>query len=340
MTFSDYLDRIKPQIDERIEFITAAGLVDPDVIPVLLKGKRLRGGLLMLVYESIPHKDDYDNALDLACALELAHSASLIMDDMIDEDDVRRGLPTIHLTHGHKKAMLETIGILSLPYDLASHSGTPYVKMLADTQRLMVSGAIKELFKSPDLPASKLYDMIITHKTGRLFSLAAKWGCMAGIGLGDTSNTPGTIKFGEYGLHCGKAMQIADDITDLYEIIDGKKTSGFGSEILLLNCVGMDGLVKEFIHDLKNRDLDFSKIKKLKTAIHDALVGMQDKEIEKSTSCLGYVLPWDLNPEFKELLISNLNRCLGEYINQEYKELLISAPHDIVQIMMREYIKL
>ena len=322
MTFNDYLAKIKPRIDERIEFITAAGLVDPDVIPVLLKGKRLRGGLLMLVYESMPLKDNYNNALDLACALELAHSASLILDDMIDEDDVRRGLPTIHLTHGHKKAMLETIGILSLPYDLASHSGTPYVKMLADTQRLMVSGAIKELFRSPDMPASKLYDMIITHKTGRLFSLAAKWGWLAG-GFGDTNNTLATIKFGEYGMHCGKAMQIADDITDLYEIMDGKRvphtrgdepTSNFGSEMLLLNCVGMDGLVKEFIRDLKNRDLDFSKIKKLKTTIHDALVCMHDKEIEKSTSCIYEI--FQLHD-----------------VNQETKELLISAPHDIVQMM-------
>ena len=314
MRFQKYLEAIKPKIDERIESITTAGLVDPDVIPLLLKGKRLRGGLLMLMYESTVMKGKYDDALDLACALELAHSASLILDDMIDEDDTRRGLPTLHLTHGHKKAMLETIGILSLPYDLAAHSGTVYVEMLADTQRRMVSGAIKELFSNPKLPASKLYDMIIAHKTGRLFSLAAEWGYMAGTCY---ESTPGSKLAAGYGMHCGKAMQIADDITDLYEIMDGKKLSNFGSEILLLNCVGIDGLAKEFISDLKNGALDFSKVKELKHTIHSTLVGMHDDEIKKATECL--------------------DKISSVYtITDENKERLIAAPIDIVRAMTGE----
>ena len=289
MTFQNYLEFIKPRIDKRIEAITTAGLVDPDVIPLLLKGKRLRGGLLMLMYESTSMHGTYNDALDLACALELAHSASLILDDMIDEDKSRRGLPTLHITHGHKKAMLETIGILSLPYDLAAGAGTKYVKMLADTQRLMVSGAIKELFSSPDLPASKLYDMIIAHKTGRLFALASEWGYMIGTGL---ESTPGAEAANKYGMHCGKAMQIADDITDLYEIMGGDKSSNFGSEILLLSCVGIDGLAKEFRRDLTNKSLDFSKVKELKHTIHNTLTGMHDAEIAKSTTCIDEMVKW------------------------------------------------
>lgn len=315
MAFKDYLDIIKPKIDERIEFIVTAGLVDPSIIPLLLKGKRLRGGLLMLVYESISCGDNYNDALDLACAIELTHSASLILDDMIDEDDERRGLPTFHLTHGHKKTMLETIGILSLPYDLASRSGTPYVSMLADTQRHMVAGTVKELFGNPDMPASKLYDMIITHKTGRLFSMAAKWGCMVAFGLPE--DTPGTGKFGKYGMHCGKAMQITDDITDLYKIMDGERTSNFGSEVMLPPLVGMEGAFKNIMADLKNRKLNLSRIKKPKVAIHDALLGMYSKEIEKATSCIDEISHW-------------------YSINQENKEMLTSAPRDIVQIMKGE----
>ena len=269
----------------------------------------------MLVYESIARSTNYDKTLDLACAIELAHSASLILDDMIDEDDTRRGLPTLHLTHGHKKAMLEAIGVLSLPYDLASHSGTVYVKMLADTQRVMVSGAIKELFSNPKLPASKIYDMIIAHKTGRLFSLAAEWGYMAGSGY---EGTPGATAAAGYGMHCGKAMQIADDITDLYEIMDGKKSSNFGSEILLLSCVGIDGLAKEFIHDLKNGTLDFSKVKELKHTIHNTLVAMHDSEIEKAAGC-----------------VHKISYLLDD-IGSQNKERLIAAPLDIVRAMTGE----
>ena len=310
-TFQNYLEVIKPKIDERIKYIAEDQSVDPDVVPLLLKGKRMRGGLLMLVYESLSQKDEYNKALDLACAVEFAHSASLILDDMIDEDETRRGLPTVHITHGHKKAMLETIGILSLPYKLASSIGTSYTSMLADTQRRMVSGAVKELFENPDLPASKLYDMIITHKTGRLFSLAAKWGGMFSLKLPEESPTP--IKIGEYGLHCGKAMQISDDITDLYKIMDGKKTSNFGSEMLLLSCVGIDGLAKEFVHDLKKRDLDFTKITNLKHTIHNTLVGMHDKEIEES--------------------ISYINEISHLIIKEKNEERLISAPRDIVTLV-------
>jgi len=309
---------VKSRIDERIEII-ATGLVDPDVIPVLLKGNHLRGGLLMLVYESISGKDNCHEALDLASAIEIAHSANLIMDNMIDEDDIRSGLPTIQLTPGHKKAMLETIGTLSLPYSLAARTGSPYVSMLADTQRSMASGAIKELFRDPDLPASKLYDIRITHKTGQLFSLAAKWGCMAAFGSQAQQST-GTIGFGNYGMHCGKALQVAADITDLYETLDGIKKRGSDSDILLLNCVGMDGLVKEFVHDLRDRAVDFhkfNKLRNLKAAVHDTLVGMCDTEIERSTSCIDEISDW-----YK--------------INPENKERLITAPHDIIRIVTGE----
>lgn len=314
MTFKDYLDIIKPTIDERIESIATAGLVDPDVIPLLLKGKRLRGGLLMLVYESISHGDNSNDALDLACAIELTHSAALILDDMIDEDDERRGLPTFHLTHGHKKTMLETVGILSLPYDLASRAGTPYVSMLADTQRHMVSGAVHELFRNPDMPASKIYDMIITQKTGRLFSMAAKWGCMVAFGLPE--GTPGIDKFGKYGMHCGKAMQIADDITDLFKIMDGERTSNFGSEIMLPPLVGMEATFKNIMSDLKNKEFTLSSIKKPKDAIKDALLGMHNMEIKEATLCIGEMSHW-------------------YNVSSENKELLITAPRDIVKLMTR-----
>ena len=51
-TFQEYLNKIKPQVDERIGELTREKLKDPDVIPMLLKGKRLRAGLLLLVFDS------------------------------------------------------------------------------------------------------------------------------------------------------------------------------------------------------------------------------------------------------------------------------------------------
>lgn len=301
-TFTEYLDKIRPEVNEHIKAIAEAKLKDLDVIPVLLKGKRLRAGLLMLMFDSISAISDKSDpllfqlfrqivtaadrnkALDLACAIELAHSASLILDDMLDKDTERRGLPTIHLKRGHKQAMLDSVGVLSIPYDIIAKYGSNYVEMLADTQRSMVSGVIRELFHKPDLPALKLYDAVITQKTGRLFELATWWGCMAA----DEQKVVRYQLFSDYGLHCGKAMQIADDIADLNKIIEGKKTGGFGSEMLLLKCMTADRLVKEFIKDVKNRSLQPSKLKEFMTnsGVNKTLNDLLQKEIDEARWCV------------------------------------------------------
>lgn len=322
-TFKDYLNEIKPQVDERIGEIATAKLKDPDIIPMLLKGKRLRAGLLLLVFDSI--SDNPQNrkaALDLACAVELAHSASLILDDMLDEDTERRGLPTIHLSKGHKRAMLDTIGVLSIPYDIASPHGNIFVESLAQTQRGMVRGVVKELFSNPGLPASKLYEAVISQKTGRLFSLSTLWGFMATkcidcskldkfCGIKDDM-----VSFFNYGLHCGNAMQTADDIADLQIVVDGKKKSGFGSEMILIRCVNVDRLVREFFADVSNRSVDLKKVKELwgRENVQKTLKEILGKEILEARNT-----------------ITNLN-CQ----NSDRKEMLLSAPVEISDMMINE----
>ncbi|MFZ3168606.1 MAG: polyprenyl synthetase family protein [Candidatus Methanoperedens sp.] len=118
-TFQEYLDKKRQEINSHIKLIVEDKISDPDVILALLKGKRMRARLLLLVFDAVPDRGkDISRALDLACAIELAHSASLILDDMLDEDKERRGQPAAHLTRGHKRAILDVIDILSLPYDI------------------------------------------------------------------------------------------------------------------------------------------------------------------------------------------------------------------------------
>ncbi len=239
-TFREYLGKVKPEVDARIGEIVEGSVYDPDTVRMLLRGKRLRSGLMLLTFDSFRgNRDRRGEALDLACALELAHSSSLMLDDMLDEDGERRGLPTIHLTKGYKRAMLEIIGLLSLPYGIASKHGGSFVGQLSETHRRMVNGVVGELSEETGLPA-EAYDAIVTNKTGRLFGLAAVWGCSLSLGRdpGDPSligSLTGDLQ--AYGLQCGKILQIADDILDLQRITEGRKASGFGSEILLLKCV-------------------------------------------------------------------------------------------------------
>ncbi len=321
-TFQEYLEKIKPQVDARIDEITREKLKDPDVIPMLLKGKRLRAGLLLLVFDSFAEKTNRDAALDLACAVELAHSASLILDDMLDEDTERRGLPTVHLKKGHKMAMLNTIGVLSLPYDLAAPYGDKFVGSLAQTQRSMVKGVVRELFSNPDLPATKLYDAVISQKTGRLFSLATLWGFMAAKCIGCSALDQfcayknEMIAFANYGIHCGNAMQTADDMWDLQKAVDGKKKIGFGSEFILLRCVNVDRLIKEAFTDILNKSMDLSKIKQFWTneGVQITLREILDKEILEARMTITFTKIPDL----------------------ECEELLLSAPSEIADMMLGE----
>ena len=306
--FADFLDEVRPTINDHMQGILNESGMGEDVIKMLMKGKRLRAGLLCAVFHASKNMNKggvfegklSTDVLDLACAVELAHAASLIVDDMIDEDETRRGEKTRHLTKGYKTAMLESIGLLAIPYDLAGNHGKFYVKSLSKTQKNMVLGAIKELFSSPDLPASKLHDMIITQKTGRLFALAAQWGSIAAGYLPDGDSVKA---FTKVGLHCGKAMQIADDIVDLNEIAAGGKKSGFGSEVLLLNCIGIDGLIKEFVTDFNRCDLDFSKISRSRVAIRTALHDKSFMAVKTAVKCLGKLHEETIvDAEGKELL--------------------------------------
>jgi len=312
--FGDYLKRIKPSVDERIEEFATKKLRDDHLVDLLVRGKRLRAGLLLMVNEAAWNGRS-PKALDLACAIELAHSASLIIDDMLDEDELRRGLPTVHMTEGHKRAMLDTVGVLSLPYDIVGPHGDFFVQSLAETQRGMVTGVLKELLQlRPELPASKLYDTIIVQKTARPFGLAASWGYAAGANGSRRSGF--ARRWREYGIRVGKAMQIADDIADLKAVMLDGRRAGVGSELLLLRCVTAEQLAKELFSDLKKLDLHIEKARDLWSG-HGAQKSLARKLANE---------------------ISAAERCVDEIAvrDRDLARLLRAAPGEIAQMMLDE----
>jgi geranylgeranyl diphosphate synthase type II len=314
-SFQDYLDQVKPIVDARICEVASRKLKDDYLVRLLMRGKRLRAGLLSLVFESTSGKS-LNGTVDLACAVELAHSASLIIDDMLDEDETRRGMPTVHVTEGQKRAMLDTVGILSLPYDLVVPYGERFVQSLAETQRGMASGVLKEILHDPELPASKIYDLIIKQKTGKPFGLAASWGYLAGIN-GKKNGANGDLrKWTAYGMHVGKGMQIADDIADLDKVMRTRKKTGAGSELLLLRCVTAERLAKELFSDIRRMTLHFEKARELwsREGVQESLRLKLQKEITAAQeTILDLRLPQSAN-----------------------KDLLIAAPNEIAQIMLAE----
>lgn len=149
ISFQAYLEGVKPRIDARIIHYTAKGSMESpfhhNFETTLRHGKRMRAGLLMLIQETFGRETGREMALDLASAVEIAHAASLIVDDMLDDDNTRHGMPALHLSTGHKIAILGTLGLLSYPYEIVSRYGEECVLFLARTNRAMVHGATMEL---------------------------------------------------------------------------------------------------------------------------------------------------------------------------------------------------
>ena len=192
---------------------------------------------------------------------------------------MRRGKPSLYTLKGFSMAFLEIISGLSVPYSLISKYGQEYIDAIATTQREMCSGVTHEIMK--DLPASTLYNIIISRKTGSLFSLAARFGAMA-AGAPDKDIKMMT----EFGLRLGNTYQIQDDIKDMLNIAIGLKTADpiTGTEFMLLKCLQVDDLTKQLIEDINTGDIETAKAKSLlhKTGIVNALVKKRDEEKAKT----------------------------------------------------------
>jgi geranylgeranyl diphosphate synthase type II len=284
--FGAYLRRVAPQINERIALHLASfgqiGGVEPDVGTMLLGGKRLRGAFAMLAFDILSTDTGMrEVALDLASAVEVAHSASLILDDILDGDESRRGSPALHVTNGEKRALLKMVGVVSLPYAIASRRGTAYVGLLAETHRRMVNGVLSEA-SPPVIPPRKLYERIITLKTGELFGLAARFGGMA------AGADPGIVEdLARYGLWTGKAMQIADDTVDLRRALTGRTKVLVGSEMILLRCLlrpegghSDEGMFESSLRSLQDGDITDAGRGHLEVRLKNRL----EEEIEAAAS--------------------------------------------------------
>ncbi len=181
-------------------------------------GKRIRPLFCFIVGELFDLRRD--KLLSLACALEMIHTASLIMDDLphMDNATTRRGKPANHVIYGQDVAALASIGLLTRAYEVVLNDpGLPddkkskVVSKLANVVGIngMVGGQfvdLKFLNKSVD---SATLDYIHSHKTAVLFAAS---GTATAI-IGDATE-PEIRALEVYANNIGFAFQIADDLLD------------------------------------------------------------------------------------------------------------------------------
>jgi len=243
--FETVLKAIRMGLKQHIERII------PDQAEDVTSGKMLRGCLTILTHNAINERKNVDMALDLATVVELLHYTSLVADGWIDGDLIRRGKASLHLNQKDSETLLKIIYLLSLPYSLAGKYGTECTKLLAQCQEDMSAGVLQEIrgaTKEGGMPATALYRSILKKKTGVLFSVAAAYGA---ISAGGDADVVECMK--EFGMSLGLAYQISDDLSDLPEVIKGKKS--WGTEKMLLRAVKADGLLSELKRDLKEKKL-------------------------------------------------------------------------------------
>lgn len=207
----------KPQADE---ITRPAPLLAAMRHGVLNGGKRLRP---FLVIESTAFLGgDRQAALRVGAALECVHSYSLVHDDLpaMDDDDVRRGQPTVHIAYGEANAILAGDSLLTLAFDiiaapetnLPDRQKTELVLALARASGVggMAGGQVLDLAAETSEPDEAAIVRLQAMKTGALIRFACEAGAIIAGGSADERRLMRT-----YGETVGLAFQLADDLLDL-----------------------------------------------------------------------------------------------------------------------------
>jgi geranylgeranyl pyrophosphate synthase len=288
---------------------------DKKIVALLKGGKRLRPMLAHLSFKVCTkgkeNQSEYQKALEGAVSIELAHSASLVHDDIIDRDIERRMKPAFYVRVGVDDAILTGHKMLAFGFNIAMKHGEEIAKLYVDTWNDILNGEMEEVdFNKKDIKnleeiftKSKIFDTynkIIEQKTAALFSSACKAGAIEANMSGDILKV-----FADYGREIGLAYQLADDLVDLAK-----------GEIL-------DSVIIPILIRLDDDTIDdnFFKEKRIR------------KYFKKNS------------PKIKELFIEEIKRHVknaeelsrSEIIPQSpYKDLLKEAPAYIINKMLKE----
>lgn len=174
-------------------------------------GKRIRPLLTLLSCEAVG--GNVKDALNVAIAFELLHIASLIHDDILDGDNLRRGKRTVHSVWGTETAIIAGDLLIGKAVEIATRTDCPRVlNLVAQATVEMCEGEILEMELQRNLRAisEELCLKIIEKKSASLIRVAAESGAIIGGGSEDVVKS-----ISKYGELMGMAYQIRDDVLNL-----------------------------------------------------------------------------------------------------------------------------
>jgi octaprenyl-diphosphate synthase len=174
-------------------------------------GKRIRPLILVLSAECIKHEKPPGDAYLAASAIELLHTESIIHDDIIDEENLRRGKPSFHIKYGYNSSILTADFVLGVILNIGSKLQDPrLINELSVAATRMSEGEMMEIRMGKAANISEDdYIKVLEYKTASLFEASAKIGAL--IGGGGEDQVRAMTSFGNL---LGIAYQIHDDLID------------------------------------------------------------------------------------------------------------------------------
>jgi geranylgeranyl pyrophosphate synthase len=215
-----FMDEVRAQIDGELARRLVPPVPDPGrlgeamLYAALGPGKRLRPALVIAAAEACGAAREA--ALPAAAAIEMFHAYTLVHDDLpaMDDDDERRGRPTVHVAFGEGIAILAGDGLLTAAFGALADLGPRAAAAVAVLARRggareLLTGQALDLASAPDdLREIAAIERLHAAKTGALFAAAAELGAIA-------ADAPELrARLARYGMAIGVAFQHADDRDD------------------------------------------------------------------------------------------------------------------------------
>ncbi len=284
-------------------------------------GKRIRPYLALTSYKL--YRDDIERVLPFAAGLEVLHTFTLIHDDIMDNDDIRRGLPTVHRVWGVPMAILAGDYLFAKVFDLASKADVEpeiivrVLRVLSETTITLCDGQAYDMWfeRKDDVSVDEYYDMI-RKKTGALIKASAEIGGIVGGGSEEDIRN-----LGEFGEKIGVAFQIIDDVIGLVgeekvtgkpkgsDVREGKKTLP-----ILYALERLEGEDKKFLMSILKKERTFS-----------------DEEIEKAISLIEKTGAIDYSRELAKKIYSEAIQALNRLPDKPAKKDLRELAYVIVE---------
>lgn len=201
------IDRVEAQLAHEVEF--GDFIADPIATYLFSAGgKRVRPMLTLLAAE-LGDGANVD-VINAACAIELTHLASLYHDDVMDEAERRRGVPSAQIVWGNSIAILSGDLLFARASQVMARLGERAILLQAETFMRLVLGQLHETSGPGDADPVEHYLQVLADKTGSLIAAAARAGVIF-------SNAPKEFEtpVTEFGERVGVAFQLVDDVIDL-----------------------------------------------------------------------------------------------------------------------------